>query len=159
MSNLNASTGTKLYICSTATPAADDESAYEGLSWVEIGGVESIPEFGDAAGQITFNDLSAGRVKKLKGVFDAGDLSIPVAHDPLDAGQVAALAKVASPFNFPFKIVAADAPTEDYTDSTFYFQAKVMSFKSNIADANAVTRRTLALSIDSDIVFVAAASS
>ena len=159
MSNLNASTGTKLYICSTSTPAADDESAYEGLSWVEIKGVQSIPEFGDGAGQITFNALSEGRVRKLKGVFDAGDLSIPVAHDPLDAGQIAALAKVASPYNFPFKVVPPDAPTEDYTDSIFYFQAKVMSFKLNPNDANSVTMKTLALSIDSEIIYIPAASS
>jgi hypothetical protein len=155
--NLNTSIGTKIYICATPTEA-DDESTYAGLTWVQIKGAGSIPEFGDAAGEITFPELDSGRVRKFKGAYDAGNLQIPVGHDPYDPGQAAALAAVGTPYNYPFKIVFADAKSDSFTNSVSYFQAKVMSFKAKPGDTNAITQRNLSISIDSDIVYVKSAS-
>ena len=151
---INGSAGTKLYICASANPTATDASQYAALSWVEVKEVETIPEFGDAASAINFIALSDSRVRKLKGAYDAGQLTIPMAHDPNDAGQTDCATAALTPYSYAFKIVAADAPNASATDSVFYFQAKVMSFRLNPQGANNVTMRQLVLDIDTAITAV-----
>ena len=155
--SINSSAGTKLYICASANPAATDASQYAALTWVEVSEVETIPEFGDAASAITYTSLSDSRVRKLKGAYDAGSLSVTMAHDPSDAGQTDCATASLTPYSYAFKVVAADAANASATDSVFYFQAKVMSFRLNPQGANNVTMRTLSLDIDTAIVSVPSA--
>ena len=131
---------------------ADDESAYAALSYVAIGEVETIGEFGDSAQAVTFTSLSDGRVRKLKGSLDAGDLTLTVANDPLDAGQIALVAASRTKFSYAVKVVLSDAADTNDTDSTFYFRAKVMTRRINAGGANDITKRAFTLGIDSEIV-------
>lgn len=150
MSALSDGLGTKVFIGPVAT--SDDTSTYTALTpWVEIGEVESIGEFGDAAAAINFTSLSKARVRKRKGARDAGDVSIVCANIPDDLGQLAAIAAEGTKFRYAFKIVAADAESEDFTDSEFYFGALVMSKRLNVGASNAVNKRTFNLAIDTDI--------
>lgn len=150
--SINASAGAKLYACATSTPSADDVSAFEALTWIEIGEIESIGEYGDAAAQITFTSLGDSRVRKLKGAYDAGDITVTLAHDPTDAGQLALKTMAAAKFSYPFKVALEDSADANDTDSVEYFHAKVMSRRLNIGGASDVTKRTVSLSIDSAIV-------
>lgn len=142
--------GTKIFIGPVAT--SDDTSTYAALTpWVEIGEVESIGEFGDAASAINFTSLSSARVRKRKGARDAGDVSVVCANIPDDPGQLAAIAAEGTKYRYAFKVVAADAESEDFTDSEFYFGALVMSKRLNVGASNAVNKRTINLAIDTDI--------
>lgn len=150
--SINGSSGAKAYICATPTPSAVDVSSYAGLTWVEIGEVESIAAFGDKASAITFTSLSDSRVRKLKGPRDAGDMDIVYAHDPSDAGQQALATAEGTKFSYPIKISVPDAQDESAPDSVFYFQAKVMGVPLNVGSATDVTKRTATLGIDTEIV-------
>ena len=147
-----STTGAKVYIGPTTT--ATDASAYAGLSYTEIGEVESIGEFGDSASIITFTSLGDARVRKRKGANDAGDLSVVVANDPLDAGQIAANAAAETTYAYAFKIVLADAADGNDTNSTFYFHALVMSSRLNVGAANEIVKRTYSVAIDTAIIEV-----
>ncbi len=141
--------GAKIYI--GPVTAAATVSAYAALSYTEIGGVESISEFGDAAGQITFTGLSDNRVQKLKGAYDAGDITVVAAWGPRDAGQIAARTAAGTKFSYAVKVVFEDSPDANDTDSTFYFHAKVMSAKKSVGAANDVLKETYVLGIDTAI--------
>jgi len=150
--SINASTGAKIYICSTPHPTASDVSAYAALTWVEIGEVESIGAFGDKAADISFTSLSDSRTKHLKGARDAGSFDVVYAHDPLDAGQIALAAAQRTKFSYPIKVTVPDAQDESASDSAFYFQAKVSGVPINPGSASDVTKRTASLGIDTEIV-------
>ncbi|MFN3858111.1 MAG: hypothetical protein ACK4RV_10195 [Caulobacter sp.] len=148
--NLSASAGTKIYI--GPITAADDVSAYAALSYTEVGGVETISEFGDQSGQITFTGLGDSRVRKLKGARDAGDVTVAAAFDARDAGQIAMRAAEATKFSYAIKVVYEDSPDANDTDSVDYFHAKVMSARRNVGGANNVLMETYVLAIDTAIV-------
>lgn len=148
-----STTGAKIYIGPVNT-TANDETAYAALSYTEIGEVETIGEFGDQASTVTFTALGDARVRKRKGVRDAGDLNVMVAYDARDAGQIAMIAAQATEFSYAFKVVAADAPDANDTDSTFFFRALVSSGRLNIGSANEIIKRAFACLIDSAIIEV-----
>lgn len=148
-----STTGAKIYI-GPVNSAAADETAYSALSYVEIGEVESIGEFGDQASTIEFTSLADARVRKRKGVRNAGDLNIVVANDPRDAGQLDMVEAEATEFTYAFKVVVADAPDANDTDSTFYFRGLVASARLNVGAANDIVKRTFVVLIDSAIVEV-----
>jgi len=152
MANISSSAGTKVYIgpevalsvfagMNEAAAIANFEAVIEG-DWVEIAPVESLGEFGDQANAITFASLGDQRLIKLKGVRDAGTLAIVCGYDAEDAGQLAAVEAEQSPSNFRFRVVLNNEPTSEYSPSTFYFAGQVMSRSVNVADVNAITRRT-----------------
>lgn len=147
--NAMASAGAKIYI--GPVTAAATVSAYAALSFVEIGGVETISEFGDTASQVTFTGLGDSRVQKLKGAFDAGDVTVACAWAPRDAGQVAARTAAGTKFSYAIKVTFEDSPDANDTDSVFYFHAKVMSAKKNVGGANNVMMETYVLGIDTAI--------
>lgn len=148
---ISDTTGTKIYIGPATTLTSAAAIAGATITWVEIGEVESITEFGDQASTITFNSLSDGRVRKRKGVRDAGDVTVNVANDPLDLGQIACIEAEKTKFYYPFKVVPADAPTEAGEDSEFYFGALVMSARINPGAANATIMRSIVLAINTDV--------
>jgi hypothetical protein len=150
-----STTGAKIYIGPT-TPAST-ASAYAALAYAELGEVESIGEFGDQASTITFTSLGDGRVRKRKGVRDAGDLSVMVANDPRNPGQIAAIAAEKTSFTYAFKIVLEDAPDSNDTDSTFYFHGLVSSARLNIGAANEIIKRAFSVLIDTAIIEVPSA--
>jgi hypothetical protein len=142
---ISSSAGAEIYI--GPTTAAADASAYEALAWTQIGEVETIGEFGDEAETIRFVALSDDRVRKLKGARDAGDLTLVVAHDPRDTGQLALIAAEADRFAYAIKVVVPDAPDANDTDTVHYFHALVMTKRKNIGGANDVTKRNFVLAI------------
>lgn len=161
MANISASAGTKIYIgpavaLSTFASMTDQQAItdFEEINendWVEIGGVESIGEFGDQSNPITFASLGDSRMLKLKGVRDAGTMAIVCGRDPEDEGQLAAEAAEKTPSNYRFRVTMNDEPTEDYSPTKFYFAGQVMSRSVNVADVNAVTRRTYNVGINTAI--------
>lgn len=132
-------------------------SDFDGQSWVEIGWVESIGEFGDESVEITFDPIGAQRTQKLKGMRNAGamDLVMGVVED--DPGQVALAAAEAAPDDYAFKVVFNNIPAGGSTPSERYFIGKVMTARENLGAANNVVRRGGRVSINSNVVQVLAA--
>jgi hypothetical protein len=161
MANISASAGTKIYIgpqVALSTLSVLTEAAaitnFEAIAendWDEIGGVESIGEFGDQSNPITFASLGDSRLLKLKGVRDAGTLAIVCGRDPEDAGQLAAELAEREPGNYRFRVVLNDEPTSAYSPTTYYFAGQVMSRAVNVADVNSVTRRTFNVGINTPV--------
>lgn len=128
--------------------AATTESALLALTFVEIGKVESIGEFGPQAQDVSFTPLKGPSVQHLKGAIDNGMLSVVCAHDPLDAGQIALKAAAATKFEYAVKIVLNDEADANDTPTTFVGRGPVFSTRANVGGANDVTKRTFGIGLN-----------
>lgn len=117
-----------------------------GLTYVEIGEVESVGDYGDTIGDVSFSPLASGRVKHLKGQADAGSSELNIGLDAGDAGQLKLVEAFMdrSRFDYPIKTVYVDGNTD-------YYAAKVMSNKKGGITASGVLVRKVTLGINSDI--------
>lgn len=143
----------KLFIGAVADSNVDTVAEFEALSLQEVGLIETIGEFGDEANQITFTALNDRRVQKFKGSFDAGNVLLGLGRDLSDAGQAALKAAQALDFDYAIKIELNDGSSGSPSqNTTFYFRAQVMSFKTNIGSAEDITRASADLGINSEIL-------
>ncbi|WP_455887057.1 hypothetical protein [Pseudomonas rustica] len=153
--NLNTAAGCRLAI--GGKTGADSETAYKADTYVDVGEIEDLGEFGDTFSSVTFTSLRNGRVRKYKGTADAGDLTVTVGLDNGDAGQKAV--KVAhkdrSKGDYNIKITLNDGDPDAspvIAPSTFYFRVKVMNNTVAPGAADNVVRRNITLGINSDII-------
>lgn len=154
MGDIITASGTRIYIGASAvtSTSADSLAEFEALTvWNEIGLVENLGEFGDQSNDVSFAVIGDGRIRHAKGARDAGTLTITVAHDPLDVGQLAVEAAEATNDNYPFKVVLPDAPTAAYQDSVYYFRGLIMSKRKNVGTNDNVVRNTYNVGINSEI--------
>ena len=149
--------GAKIYIGPAATEDTDTEAEYAALTpYVLVGEVEDMGELGDESPLVNFASIGDGRIRKLKGARDAGTMTIVTGKDPLDAGQAAMKAAERTKFEFAFKIELEDAPTEDYTDTIFYFRGLVASQRDRLGTNDNVIRTVFALAVNSEILEIPA---
>lgn len=155
---VKTASGTKMWIGPQVTDATDTASEYEALTpYTEIKEIESFGEFGDESSSVTFASVGDARVRKSKGARDAGVMSVVCGRDPLDAGQLALKAAEKTNKEYAFKIQAADAPTNLYTDTFFYFRGLVMSARDNYGANDNIVRTTYNIGINSPITEVPSA--
>lgn len=153
--NLNTGAGCRLSI-GTKT-GADTQAAYAADTYIEVGEISDIGEFGDTFNSVTFQALADGRVRKYKGTADAGDITLAVGLDNGDAGQQAI--KTAhqdrSKGDYNLKITLNDgdpAATPIINPTTFYFRGKVMKNTVATGGAGAVVTRNITIAINSDVI-------
>jgi hypothetical protein len=127
-------------------------TAAEALAWVEVGETEDLGEFGDEASEITFTALKNRRVRKFKGTFNGGTVTVQTGSDPEDEGQQAMIAAFASDLDYPFKIELNDQITEAGTPTILYFIGKVMSKRRNVGNVENVVRQSFPIGVNSKIV-------
>lgn len=130
---------------------ATDAASYALDTYVIVGEVESIGEFGDEVSAATFTALADRRVRKFKGTYDAGDLSLTVAFDSSDAGQVAlanALADEGST-DYNFKITFKDG-------DVFYLSGKVMSRRISAGSVDEIVKATINIAIGTKVLEIPA---
>lgn len=152
---INAATGATLFIGAVQPARNPILSAYSGdLTYVEVGEIESIGNFGDKSSAINFTSLKDSRVRKLKGPRDAGALALTVGDSPSDAGQLALIAAEATNFEYNFKVVLNDAATVGGTASVHYFHGKVMGKELQVGSATNVVKRAFTVDINSPILEV-----
>lgn len=73
--------------CVASTPAADDESGFEALSYTELGKVISRSEIGDSHTDQSATLLKTGRTKHDNGAKDGGEINVMIdGEDFTDAG-------------------------------------------------------------------------
>ena len=155
--NLSTAAGCRFSIGSKN--GADTEAAYKADTYVEVGEIEDLGEFGDTFSSVTFTSLADGRVRKYKGTADAGDLTLTIGLDNGDLGQ--AKLKVAhkdrSKGDYNIKVTLNDGDptaTPVLLPTTFYMRGKVMNNTVAAGSADNVIRRNVTVGINSDIIEV-----
>lgn len=151
MGDIITASGTRVYIGAVATSAIDSIAEFEAISsWLEVGLIESVGEFGDTATLVTFEAIGDGRVRKAKGSRNAGTIAIVAAHDPTDTGQAALRAAQRVSDKYAMKLVIPDGPA-GYSDTILYMRGLVMGDPLNVGNNNNVVRRTFNVELDSEI--------
>lgn len=88
MANKATKKGTKVYVCATAQNSDLISSTYAALTWVQVGKVGNVGDFGADSTMNSYNTLDEAVTQKQKGTANAGDPQIEVASVAADAGQV-----------------------------------------------------------------------
>lgn len=156
MGEVVTASGSKIEIGpAVAASASDTLAEMQALTgWIPVGLAETLGEFGDEATSVKFSSLSDARVRKAKGVRDAGTMALTVGRDTSDPGQDALVAAEGTNNKYPFKVTYPDRLTPNGTDSIEYFRALVLSKRTNIGGADNIIRRSFSLDIDSEIFAV-----
>jgi len=83
---------------------------FPSLTYVEVGNVGSLPDYGNDQNLPSYNVLSRGVSLKGKGVADAGAGTLECARDDTDAGQIAmrAAAALDNFDNYAFRVTRQD---------------------------------------------------
>ncbi len=88
MANKATKKGTKVYVCATAQNSDLISSTYAALTWVQVGKVGNVEDFGADSTMNSYNTLDEAVTQKQKGTANAGDPQLEVASVAADAGQV-----------------------------------------------------------------------
>lgn len=140
--------GTTLGI-SLVLPTTEDEAGYDALTFIDIGELTNLDEYGRVYNEVTSNPLATRRTRKYKGQYDEGSPSMTVDREGADAGQVAAKSALALDTNVAFAVTHQDGSID-------YFSAKVMSFTNSVGGADSMYEANIQLGIDTDIIEKAA---
>lgn len=153
---INTNAKTKVWIGSEPNNTIALLADFEDVTWLPIKEIEDIGEFGVEGSEQTFLSLEDGYVRKLKGSLNSGTIEMVCARDPSDPGQNKARAAAGEWDKYPFKVELNDRPTPTGENTVYYFRAPVMSAKSNYGNADNIVRTTFNLSIDGQILELAA---
>lgn len=144
---VQTSAGSKIYIGTTSSDEEHD-------SYVEVGEVTNIPEFGRAYEEVTFASLGNRAVQKFKGTYNDGTITVQLGRDVSDVGQAAIQAALDDDFDYNFKVTLNDASAVSGSHPTIiYFKAKVMSYTTNIGAPNQVVQASAQLGIKSGSIY------
>lgn len=120
-------------------------SDFSGQSWTLIDGWETMGALGDTAEVISTALINQGRMVKIKGTNDAGDMECSFVSYPSDPGQLALIAAQKSKSNYAFRVAHSDGVTE-------YFIGMVGSRQRAGGGANDASKRNFTISVNSNIV-------
>lgn len=149
---VNTTSGTEVAIATTPwTSALSTVTAYEGLTWVVVGELETLGDVGDQFKSVTFAAMTDSREREFKTIKQGGKPDVVCGRDPLDVGQAAMRAASLTKFVWPIRVTYDDSRAADYTDSKEYFGAQVMGSRTNIGNAESILRRTFGLTVETDI--------
>jgi hypothetical protein len=149
---ISGARGSRIFIGTTIE--ATDLQEFEADSYVEVGEVENLGEYGDESERVTFTALADGRTRSLKGPRDAGVMNVVCGSDSTDEGQTAMKEAEAEPFNFNFRVELNDRLTIDGTPTISFFRGQVMSKRRNVGTASDVVRHNFQVAINSEIIDV-----
>jgi hypothetical protein len=150
MSDVVSSVGTIVSVSATA-PATYDATGFAALTWSACGELADLPAFGAEAALATHTPLKTGIVAKRRGSLNYGSVTLTMALSETDAGQTilqtkgSAAAGASALVSVKVALVNGDIQ---------YFTAQVMSFKTNVGNADAITMAEVTLEIDNSVVKV-----
>lgn len=151
--------GTRLFITSAAIATTiDTEREFTAQSWVEVGLVSQLGDFGRVFDPVTFTQVYDGRTYKLKGAYNEGQFPVQMGQDLSDAGQLAlkTAADSATQDNYGFRLEFNDAPSSIGGPSMAFFRGLPMSYRTTTGSANSVLMANGTVEINSPIITVAA---
>lgn len=118
MANTNAKS--RAYVGSAPVSEDLDRAGYEAQTWIEIKGVGSFGEIGEATNILNYDTWDTEVTQKAKGITDAGSPELEVARIASDPGQLALRAAARTNLNYPIKIVRNDPVVIGGTGTTRY---------------------------------------
>lgn len=133
-------------------PATYDKAGFEALTFVNVGEVTEIPEYGPTATVVNHEPLATGVTQKEKGFINYGSTSLAMGKDLADAGQVILSAGVTGAGKFvehSFKITYASGDID-------YFTGKIFSYTKNPGAANSIVSSTVMVEINNEVIEVPA---
>jgi len=138
------SAGTTLAISASA-PATFDSTGYaavfaESPGPATVGEITDLGEFGREFALVTHMPVGSRGTQKFKGSFNEGTIALSMGLDTDDAGQISMKAASLSDSNYSFLVTTQNG-------DKYYFQAKVMSFKVNVASVDSITTATASLEL------------
>ena len=138
------SAGTTLQVSATA-PATFDGSGYAAVFAASpgpaiVGEITDLGEFGREFALVTHMPVGSRGTQKFKGSFNEGTMALSLGLDTDDAGQIIMKTAALSDNNFSFMVTTQN-------DDKYFFQAKVMSFKVNVAGVDSITTATTTLEL------------
>ena len=148
---VSVSTGTK-YAVVVGAPATEDDAGYAALTFVDIGEVTDLPEYGPDVTVVTHEPLATGVTEKYKGFINYGSLSVGLGRDSTDAGQLILSAGVDGASKNDIHSFRTTFPD----GSIHYYQGGVFSYTTNAGSANSVVASTAKIEINSKVLEVAA---
>lgn len=149
MSDVFASVGTKLSFVA-GKPATYDAAGFAALTFLLASEAAELPTFGPQAALATHTPLASGVVAKRRGSLNYGSVTIPFALSDDDTGQaVVRLLGTADAGEDATVSVKVELPNADI----LYFTAQVMSFQTNIGNADQITMAEVQLEIDGEVLY------
>jgi len=143
-----SSVGTVMAVDTTA-PATYDTTGFAALTWVDVGELSDLPAYGSEAALATHTPLKTGVVAKRRGSVNYGSVTLTLAVDSTDAGaavlETIADAAAGSDASVSVRVTLVDGSIQ-------YFTAQVMSYKTNVSNADSITMAEVTLEIDNSIV-------
>lgn len=133
------SAGSTLRI-SASQPATYDAAGYSSVVGSLVGEVTDMGEFGRENNLVTHNPLANRATQKFKGSFNLGQLTIQLALDTDDTGQI--LCKTASTSDANYTIII-----QTQNGDRYYTQAKVMSWKVGVGSVDQITTATMVIEL------------
>jgi len=146
---MTARTSAGTIISIGVAPATYDQAGFEAVSFDPIGEVTDAGEYGKVYNLVTHNPLADRGTKKFKGSFNNGSVTLQIAQDETDAGQIAATAASDSDDSFSIKVTKQNGSVD-------YFTSQVMSFTTAIGGVDSIEGGSIQLEIDNEIIKVAA---
>lgn len=143
--------GSRFFIGPTIDSSYDTLAEFQAISgWTEVQLIEDLGEDGDESSKVTGASVGDSRMRKAKGVRDAGTKTIICFHDPRDAGQAAMELAEQDKNNYAFKEIVNDAPV-GLNNSVRYFRGLVMSRRQKKGTTDNIIRKTYPIEINSAI--------
>lgn len=149
--------GSKVYISNASEASAATQTAFEALTYLEVGEIRNVGEFGKEYQDIQTNTINQRQTKHHKGSYDQGELPLDVYFDPDDTGQQELFTALDSDLEWAFKVTLNDASgATGSTPTTYYFRGKVFSGRRILNDVNQMVGARFTVRINTDPVEVAA---
>lgn len=136
---------TKLSIATTSGVATQDLAGFQAKTYVEVGEVTSIGDFGAKYNVTNHSPLANPIIQKFKTTKDNGKGSFEFANKTTDAGQVAMKAASDSYSAFAIKV-------EEQDGSVSYFLALITSFSKKIGTIENIVTISADFEITSKII-------
>jgi hypothetical protein len=138
------SAGTTLTV-SASIPATFDGAGYAAVFTASpgpavVGEITDLGEFGREFALVTHMPVGSRGTQKFKGSFNEGTMSLSLGLDTDDAGQIIMKTASLSDNNFSFQVTTQSG-------DKYFFQAKVMSWKVNVAGVDSITTATATLEL------------
>jgi len=144
---ISTQNGTTVGISATL-PATYDGTGYGVPVFTTLGQVLDVGEIAKAYSVIAQQHVGLDYPEKLKGTYDIANVTLNLSSDSADAGQVIALAALASANSYSFKFTL---PSGDLA----YITAKVVKFGQGAIATNGVESKVLEIAVDPQSLYEA----
>ncbi len=139
LTDLQTAAGAALAVTASA-PATENLAGFAALAYTNISAIQSLGDFGDTYADVPFTPLETRRTLHFKGSVDGGTLALELGFDPVDAGQAAIEAALASDNAYSFKVTLQDG-------TIFYFAGRVMAAPLSVGTTDSVVMRNTTIQL------------